>query len=174
MNDHQLLPPGWQDGDPWTGPYRIYWSVYIRCSNREKLRRTHLPALDALLEHPHGTRSWYYDKQDYYEDTEHTPDPNEHRVEASESVAETYTDRLVIDLMRRLYRLAPHWQISARLDASGPRGVWLSARATPPERSTAPAITDVLVELECDFSAADPHITSSPDTNAGRPIRKRP
>lgn len=44
----QLFHPGMPERTkPWTGDYEIVWSIYIRCNNRQKLRRVrsdHWPA----------------------------------------------------------------------------------------------------------------------------------
>lgn len=45
----QLFYPGVPERtEPWTGDYEIVWSIYIRCNNRQKLRRVHIPALEAI------------------------------------------------------------------------------------------------------------------------------
>lgn len=64
----QLLPPGRRESkEPFAGNYEIFWSIYIRCNNRRKLRELHIPALEALIGQPHGGKGWgleneYYDE----------------------------------------------------------------------------------------------------------------
>ncbi|RNJ41232.1 hypothetical protein B5V01_04765 [Mesorhizobium erdmanii] len=38
--------------EPWTGDYEILWSIYIRCNNRQKLHRVHIPALETIMASP--------------------------------------------------------------------------------------------------------------------------
>lgn len=163
----QLLPPGLPElHDPFTGNYEIYWSVYVRCANRRKLREVHLPALDAAIGQPYGPRRWHYEKEEYSPE----PDPNEHRLVAVEQTKSPYSDALLVGFMARLYALAPDWRIQARLDASHPHGIYLSAmhiRQTPGNK--APAIVDVLAEFEADMTELDP--SSKRYLGSGRPLK---
>ncbi|MDF3154049.1 hypothetical protein P3C58_18890 [Mesorhizobium sp. XAP10] len=52
-----LFYPGMPERtEPWTGDYEILWSIYIRCNNRQKLHRVHIPALEAIIGQPHGEK----------------------------------------------------------------------------------------------------------------------
>jgi hypothetical protein len=145
----QLLPPGYQaTSEPFAGSYEIVWSLYIRCNNLQKLRKVHIPALEALIGQPHGDKGWTIEKE---EDS----DPRLKRIVGLQRLGRPYTDQFLLDFMKTLYRLAPRWSIQARLDPSHPLGVYVVARFSQeaPGRE-APAIVDAMVELEPDLTDA--------------------
>lgn len=142
----QLVPPGSpSSNEPISGSYEICWSVYIQCSNRQKLREVHIPALNEVIGEPHGPRTWSYVKEDHLGPDR---DPNEHRIVAVEQIDGPYTDHFAIELFKRLYALKSDWRITARLDQRNKSGVYMMARHTSPPGNAAPAVTDVLVELQ--------------------------
>ncbi|WP_179297922.1 hypothetical protein [Mesorhizobium carmichaelinearum] len=147
----QLLPPGWRESkEPFAGDYEIYWSIYIRCNNKRKLREIHIPALEALIGQPHGGKGWVLENEDYDEDR----DRSLQRIVALQRLDGPYNDRFLVDFMKSLYSLSPYWTIQARLDPSHPHGVYVNARF---ERETAPeasAVVDAMVELEGSFTDA--------------------
>lgn len=165
----QLLPPGPPVPEtPFSGDYDVRWSVYIRCSNRRKLREVHIPALDRAIKEPHGPRTWIYEREEPIEPAERNP--NEHRIVALEKISGPYRDSLLSDLMRRLYNLAPNWNITARLDEDDPRGIYLMARHVKQDPGNkTPAVVDVLVELEPDWASIDPSVGRC--LGSGQPIR---
>ena len=142
----QLFYPGMPERtEPWTGAYEIVWSIYIRCTNRQKLRRVHIPALEEIIGQPHGGRGWLIEKEDY--------NPEELRLMTTESLAGPYSDAMVLSLLRKLYALKPQWTLTARLNAEHPGGVYVMAVYVEKEPSSAvPAVSNVMVELQPDFS----------------------
>jgi hypothetical protein len=142
----QLFYPGMPERtEPWTGDYEIVWSIYIRCNNRQKLRRVHIPALEAIIGQPHGGRGWVIEKENN--------NPEELRLMATEILAGSYSDAMLLSLLRKLYALKPHWHLAARLNAEHPRGVYVMATYSESEPSSAvPAVSNVMVELQPDFS----------------------
>ncbi|MBB6469518.1 hypothetical protein HNQ96_005408 [Aminobacter lissarensis] len=143
----QLFYPGMPERtEPWTGDYEIVWSIYIRCNNRQKLRRVHIPALEAIIGQPHGGRGWVIEKEN--------SSPEELRLMATEILAGPYSDAMLLSLFRKLYALKPHWHLTARLNAEHPRGVYVMAAYAEKEPSSAvPAVSNVMVELQPDFSS---------------------
>lgn len=146
-NIPQLFYPGMPERtEPWTGDYEIVWSIYIRCNNRQKLRRIHIPALEAIIGQPHGGRGWVIEKED--------DNPEELRLMAAEILAGSYSDAMLLSLLRKLYALNPYWHITARLNAEHPHGVYVMATYAEKEPGSAvPAVSNVMVELQPDFSS---------------------
>lgn len=145
-NIPQLFYPGMPERtEPWTGDYEIVWSIYICCNNRQKLHRVHIPALEAIIGQPHGGRGWVIEKED--------DNPEELRLMATETLAGSYSDGMLLSLLRQLYALKPYWNITARLNAEHPHGVYVMATYAEKEPSSAaPAVSNVMVELQPDFS----------------------
>lgn len=143
----QLFYPGMPERtEPWTGDYEIVWSIYIRCKNMQKLRRVHIPALEAIIGQPHGGRGWAIEKEE--------DNPEELRLMAAETLAGPYSDAMLLSLLGKLYALKPYWHLTARLNGEHPLGVY--AMATYEEKkpgSAAPAVSNVMVELQPDFSS---------------------
>lgn len=142
----QLFPPGTPERtEPWTGDYEIIWSIYIRCSNRQKLRRVHIPSLEAIIGQPHGGRGWVIEEEN--------DNPGEVRLMATEILAGSYSDAVLLSLLGKLYALKPHWHITARLNAEDARGVYVMANyAEQGPSSAVPAVSNVMVELQPDHS----------------------
>lgn len=147
------FPPGLSTPRaPFSGGYDISWSVYIRCANRRKLREVHLPALDAILREPYGARTWHV----VLDDNVTQGDPHQHRIVAIEKLKGPYDVQYLVSLMTRLYAFTDTWHITARLDPAHPLGVYVWARTSLTQQHEPPAIVDVSVELEADFSELDP------------------
>lgn len=142
----QLLVPGLpQRSTPWTGGYEVVWSIYIRCNNKQKLHRVHIPALEAIIGQPHGGRGWTVEKEEY--------NPGEIRLMTVERLAGPYSGALLLSLLKKLYALRSAWNIVARLDEEHPHGVYVQAThvGMHPD-SAAPAVSNAMVELQPDFS----------------------
>ncbi len=137
---------------PFAGDYEIVWSIYIKCSNLQKLRTVHIPALEALIGQPHGGRGWHYDNERYIENR----DRSLKRIVAVQRLPGPYTDQILIDFMKALYSLSSYWTIQARLDPSHPDGVYVCASCfkSGSSPSEAPAVVDAQVELEANFTDA--------------------
>jgi len=138
----QLFPPGMPDlTEPWAGEYEIVWDIYIRCNNRQKLRRVHIPALEAIIGAPHGGRGWNIWKE--------KENPEEARLFTVERLTRPYSDDMVISLLRKLYALKPKfWEVSAQLDKAAPYGVYVCALYAERESASGvPAISSAMVEL---------------------------
>jgi len=147
----QLLPPGLRENkEPFAGDYEIYWSIYIRCNNKRKLREIHIPALEVLIGKPHGGKGWLLENEDYDEDR----DRSLQRIVALQRLNGPYNDRFLVDFMKTLYSLSPYWTIQARLDPSHPHGVYVNARFERETAPEAPAVVDAMVELEGSFTDA--------------------
>ncbi|TIN22503.1 MAG: hypothetical protein E5Y31_18275 [Mesorhizobium sp.] len=148
----QILPPDLPPSEePFAGDYDIVWSIYIRCNSLQKLRKVQIPALEALIGHPHEGKGWLYENENYVEDR----DRSLRRIIAVQALKGPYTDQLLLDFMKTLYSLSSFWSIQARLDPSHPKGVYVSARFQREKPgSEAPAVVDALVELEANFTDA--------------------
>lgn len=129
----------------WGGDYEVVWSIYIQCNNRDKLRRVHIPALENLIGRPHGGRGWSIERED--------GNSNEMRLMTAGPLTGPYSETMLLSLLKKLYALKPDWRIMARLDEEHPRGVYVCARyAQAQPDGTAPAVSDVMVELQPNFS----------------------
>ncbi|PBC24864.1 MULTISPECIES: hypothetical protein [unclassified Mesorhizobium] len=146
----QILPPGLPPSEePFAGDYEIVWSIYVRCNNLQKLRGTHIPALEALIGQPHGGKGWVIDSESYNENR----DRSLKRIVAAKRLQGPYTEQFLLDFMKTLYLLAPSWNIQARLSPSHPHGVYVCAHfSRETTTSEAPAVVDALVELTAAFT----------------------
>ncbi|MBZ9794700.1 hypothetical protein [Mesorhizobium sp. ES1-4] len=147
----QLLPPGWRESEKtFAGNYEIFWSLYIRCNNMRKLRKIHIPALEALIGQPHGGKGWVFEDEDHNEDR----DRSLQRIVAVQRLNGSYNNQFLLDFMQTLYSLSPSWTIQARLDPAHPKGVYVNARFARETAPEAPAVVDAMVELEGSFTGA--------------------
>jgi|GEM_PF-6114584 len=167
MNDKlgRLFYPGMPElFGVWAGDYEIVWSIYIRCSNRQKLRRVHIPALEAIIGQPHSGRGWTIEKEE--------DNPGEIRLMTVEPLVGPYSDTMLLSLLKKLYALKSEWHLTARLDAGHSYGVYVCARYV--ERrpdSMVPAVSNVMVELEPDFSTLiDGEVSRS--SGSGKPFSR--
>ena len=74
------------------------------------------------------------------------------RLMGSVAVTISDPDKALVDFQKRIYRLAPSWQTTGRLDPDHPQGIYLMAhhgRSSPGH--SAPAIVDALAEFQADF-----------------------
>ena len=88
----------------------VSWSVYVKTSNKRKLKSTHLPPITSALE---GLEF------DWQIETE-TENPGLFRLMNYQNLAGDTVEQLIVPVLRRAYRLHTDWRISGLEDlASG-------------------------------------------------------
>jgi hypothetical protein len=142
----QMFYPGMPElSQPWTGDYEVVWSIYLRCNNKQKLNRIHIPALEAIIGQPHGGRGWVIEKE--------SENPDEVRLMTIEVLSGPYSVVMLTALLSKLYALRTEWRIAARLDEEHPHGVYVCAIYTEGQSDgSVPPVSNAMVELQPDFS----------------------
>ena len=84
----------------------VWWSVYVKTSNKRKLLSTHLPPITAALE------SLEFDWQIDVEEE----NPGLFRLVNYQNLVGNGVEDIVIPVLRRAYRLHTNWQISGLED----------------------------------------------------------
>lgn len=122
----------------------MVWSIYIRCSTKQALVKTHIPALEAIVGKPATGAKWLIESE---KDT-----PGQFRLLTRQPVSTVDPYDAVVEFQKRLYQLAPSWETTGRLDQNHPHGIYLMARHSRKNPGhTPPAIVDVLAEFQADL-----------------------
>ena len=86
----------------------VWWSVYVKTSNKRKLLSTHLPPIVVALE---GVEfDWQIDAEE--------ENPGLFRLVNYQNLAGNNVEDIVIPVLRRAYRLHTNWHISGLEDLS--------------------------------------------------------
>ena len=129
-----------------SAPYYLLYDVYIRCSNRQKLQRTHIPALNDLLNLP--SARWTVEVPFYVQ--------GQFKLLFREDMPSADKGDLLLYVTRKMCRVSRSFSqnIDGIDNESQPLLVEAFYRPQKP-RSVAPAITSALFSIYQD--SADAH-----------------
>lgn len=117
----------------------VFWSIYVKTSNKRKLQEVHLPPITGALE---GTEfDWVIETEE-----EH---PGLFRVMTMQNLEGADVEDLIVPVLRRAYRLATEWKISGLEDlAAGELKYVMGACHIREPSNKPPSLESMMFEIE--------------------------
>ena len=138
--------------------FNIWWSIYVRCSDMQKFRRVHLPAVEALIGAPE--MGWEIVRERDNPTETRLVGYTNHEVQTKNEGA-----ALFLELAGRLY--AGRWALQGLSTLSQDADLYLYAQSSVAKQShEPPALTELLVELRSGWVTRTPDGWELPESSA--------